>query len=74
MRMTCKGQVTIPKTYRSALGWGRDTNLSFSIKGNQVVVVKAPVGQRRGAALVEMMTGKADTRMSTKQILSLMRG
>jgi len=45
-RMTSKGQVTIPKAVREALGIGEGDSLLFEVEGDEVRVraVRRPVG------------------------------
>ena len=40
MRMTSKGQVTIPKEIRDKLGIGPGSDIGFSEEGGQVVITK----------------------------------
>ena len=41
-RMTSKGQVTIPKAVREALGVSEGDAIIFRIEGNRVVVARTP--------------------------------
>ena len=74
MRITSKGQVTIPIEIREKMGFLPDTEVEFKIKGNSVELVKAKSkGQPRGSKLISQMRGKATVRMSTDEILALTR-
>ena len=75
MRMTSKGQVTIPIEIRERLGFLPNTQVRFEVEGNAVRIVREEksVGER-GRRLVERMRGRATTGMSTEEILSLTRG
>lgn len=73
MRVTSKGQVTIPQELREKAGITPGTEIEFAfIKGN--LVIKKRLGRGRGAALVQHMTGAGDVKMSTDEILRLTRG
>ena len=73
MRITTKGQVTIPLEVRERLGLLPHTEVEFTIRGNTAVLTKATGGTRRGRALVQRMRGRGSVRMSTDQILRLTR-
>ncbi|MEP6730480.1 MAG: AbrB/MazE/SpoVT family DNA-binding domain-containing protein [bacterium] len=72
MRITTKGQVTIPLAVREHLGLLPHTEVEFVIKGDTAVLTKA-TGRRRGRRLVEHMRGRGTVRMTTDQILALTR-
>ena len=74
MRLTSKGQVTIPQEIRERLGLLPHTEVEFEIEGDAVKVRKARGGSRRGRALVARMRGRGDTRLTTDDILALTRG
>jgi AbrB family looped-hinge helix DNA binding protein len=74
MRITAKGQVTIPIEIRERLGLLPDTEVNFEVVGNAVRITKAQGRQGRGRALVARLRGKATTRMTTDEILALTRG
>ena len=72
MKITTKGQVTIPQDIRDALGLLPHTEVEFEIVDDWVRLKKAG-GRRRGDAIVAHMRGRATTRMSTDEILALTR-
>ena len=72
MRITTKGQVTIPLAVREHLGLMPHTEVEFVIKGDTAVLTKA-TGRRRGRKLVDHMRGRGNVRMSTDEILALTR-
>jgi antitoxin PrlF len=74
MRLTSKGQVTIPQEIRDRLGLLPHTEVEFEIDGDAVKVRKARGGSRRGRELVARMRGRGDTRLTTDDILALTRG
>ena len=73
MRITSKGQVTIPIEVRQKAGLLPDTEVEFVVRGNTVIVKKAEKTPRRGRRLLTIMRGKATTRLSTDKIMALTR-
>jgi AbrB family looped-hinge helix DNA binding protein len=73
MRLTSKGQVTIPLEIRERLGLMPHTEVEFEIDGDAVKVRKARQGRQRGADLIRRMRGTAQRRLSTDEILALTR-
>jgi AbrB family looped-hinge helix DNA binding protein len=76
MRITSKGQVTIPQEIRERFGFLANTDVDFRVEGGAVRVVRTERkrGQSRGSALVARLRGRADTKMTTDEILALTRG
>lgn len=77
MRITSKGQVTIPQEIRNRLGLLPHTKVEFELAGDHARIRKArraPVEGARGSMALEILRGTADTRMSTDEILALTRG
>ncbi len=74
MRITSKGQVTIPIEIREKAGLLPNTEVEFALRGNVVVVRKAGKPSRRGRQLIARMRGKSARRMTTDQIMALTRG
>lgn len=50
------------------------TEVDFEVRGNLVVLKKVKASQRRGRSLIEHMRGRADTGLSTDEIMALTRG
>lgn len=73
MRITSKGQVTVPQDIRNKLGLLPNTEVEFELKGNVAVLKKAGGPSRRGRGLLQAMRGKATTRLSTDEIMALTR-
>ncbi len=75
MRITSKGQVTIPIEIRERLGLLPETEVEFEVRGNSVRLVKAEAkaGRSRGREVVERLRGRGGVRMTTDQILALTR-
>jgi len=74
MKVSEKGQVTIPKDLRDALGIGGGTRVEFEQQGDSIVVRKAERGPTRGQELAERLRGRGDVAMTTDEILALTRG
>jgi AbrB family looped-hinge helix DNA binding protein len=73
MKITAKGQVTIPIEIRNRLGLLPDTEVEFEVVGSAVRLRRAR-GAGRGRALVARLRGRARTKFTTDQILALTRG
>jgi len=76
MRVTSKGQVTIPLDIRERAGLLPNTEVEFDYDGKRVVIRAARRKTRptRGQQLVARMRGRAGKGMTTDQILALTRG
>ncbi len=77
MRVSEKGQVTIPKNIRERAGLMPGTDVEFELKGGVVCLIKTErrTGRKtRGQKLVERLRGRGDFKMSTDEIIALMRG
>lgn len=74
VKITTKGQVTIPQHIRERLGLLPNTEVEFEIRDDAVLLRKARGSQRRGRALVAHMRGRADTGLTTDEIMALTRG
>ncbi len=76
MRITTKGQVTIPQDVRERAGLMPGTDVEFVIEAGVVRLVKSTPGARRtrGQKLVEDLRGLGDFKMTTDEIVALMRG
>jgi len=77
MRITSKGQVTIPQDVRECAGLMPVTDVAFKIEAGVVHLVKANQAvsrKTRGQKLVESLRGCGDFRMTTDEVIALMRG
>ncbi len=74
MRITSKGQVTIPIEIREKAGLLPNTEVEFRITGNTVVLKKVGSSSRRSRDLINRMRRKATLNMTTDEILALTRG
>lgn len=73
MRVTEKGQVTIPKGLRDELGIGPGTEVRFEREGESLVVRKISGPATRGRRLAEHLRGRGDVVMTTDVIMALTR-
>jgi AbrB family looped-hinge helix DNA binding protein len=74
MRITAKGQVTIPQDIRQRLGLLPETEVEFEVVGNTARIRKVGARPGRGRGIVDRLRGRATTRLTTDQILALTRG
>jgi len=77
MRITAKGQVTIPQDVRERAGLMPGTDVEFEIKAGIVRLRKARGGARRmtrGQKLVVSLRAQGDFKMTTDEVVALMRG
>lgn len=72
MRVTSKGQVTIPQHVRRQLGIEPGSEVEFELDANGARLVRRSSAD--GRALVAKMRGRASSRMSTDEIMALTRG
>ena len=75
MRITSKGQVTIPQEIRERLGLLPHCEVVFDVVGDSVRIRKAKKSMSRGDMLVARLRGSATKPgLTTDQIMELMRG
>lgn len=73
MRMTSKGQVTIPIEIREQLGLEPGDELIFTVDGSAIRVERG-TDHRRGRRIVEHLRGRGDVPLRTDEIMALTRG
>lgn len=76
MRLTSKGQVTIPAAIREQAGLLPGTEVEFKITGATVRITRARTtrkGTGRGARLIAHLRGKGDVQLSTDAIMAFTR-
>jgi AbrB family looped-hinge helix DNA binding protein len=77
VRITAKGQVTIPQDVRESAGLMPGTDVEFKIEAGAVRLVKATKGagrKTRGQKIVESLRARGDFKMTTDEVVALMRG
>jgi AbrB family looped-hinge helix DNA binding protein len=72
MRVTSKGQVTIPQKVRRQLGITPGSEVDFELDNGGARLVRVRVGE--GEAIAGRMRGRATVAMSTEEIMALTRG
>jgi AbrB family looped-hinge helix DNA binding protein len=81
LRITSKGQVTIPEALRRETGMLPGTEVEF-VREKAGVLLRKSAGKRNGATVREQrlsdvldrLRGSATIRMSTEEIMALTRG
>jgi AbrB family looped-hinge helix DNA binding protein len=76
MRITTKGQVTIPQEIREKLGLLPHCEVEFDIVGSSVRIRKAAPRKKpgRGEMIVSRLRGTNSKRWRTNELMSLLRG
>jgi AbrB family looped-hinge helix DNA binding protein len=80
VRITSKGQVTIPKAVRDKLGIGPGSNVGFEEEGGQIVLVPESKEEARAAAehmirhLQEFGRKAKRIPMTSEELMELTRG
>ncbi len=79
MRITSKGQVTIPIAIREKAGIFPETEVEFGLRGDTVTIKKVAANGRRrsrGEEIVARARGKGSVNrdLTTDQIMALTRG
>jgi antitoxin PrlF len=81
LRITSKGQVTIPEALRRETGMLPGTEVEF-VREKAGVLLRKPVRKRNGATAreqrlgetLERLRGSASIKMTTEEIMALTRG
>jgi bifunctional DNA-binding transcriptional regulator/antitoxin component of YhaV-PrlF toxin-antitoxin module len=73
MKISSKGQVTIPRAFRIQFGFLPNTEILFVADKSGLRIIKStkPVG--KGTKLIAYMRGRGDGRLSTAQIMKTTR-
>lgn len=74
VRMTDKGQVTIPVDIRRQLGLRPGDEIEITVQDGVVCMKRAASTKSYGERLVERLRGKGDGDMTTEEIMALTRG
>lgn len=74
MRITSKGQVTIPITVRQQLGLHEGDEVQIVVDGNTARIVRVESEESSGQRLARRLRGKGSSGMSTDEIMELLRG
>lgn len=73
--LTVKGQVTIPKQIRDAVGLKPGMPVDFAVNSaGEVVIQRAEGMERRQTDRFKAARGKADVKWRTRDLMALLRG
>jgi AbrB family looped-hinge helix DNA binding protein len=75
MKITSKGQVTIPQDLRERFGLLPNTEVEFvpTADGRELRLLKSAKSSGRGHALVERLRGRGTSKLSTDELLKMTR-
>jgi AbrB family looped-hinge helix DNA binding protein len=73
LRITSKGQITIPKQWREKLGFLPGIEVEFIPEEDCLKIVKKRTGVN-GEDLIRHMRGRGTVNLSTDEIMALTRG
>ena len=76
MRITSKGQVTIPIAIREQAGLLPNTEVEFELESGvvRIIPVRSRPEQGRGQRIVSRLRGTASPGLSTDELMQLTRG
>ena len=70
MRVSERGQVTIPKEIRDQFGFGANTEVEFVVRDGRVELIRT---QRSTDQRIEALYGKKQFKHSTDELMRLLR-
>lgn len=73
MRVTAKGQITIPQELRERYGLTPGSEVEV-VAGEDGAIIRPAAGRGRGERLVAALRDRADAGLTAEQILRLTRG
>jgi len=74
VRITSKGQITIPQHVRHALGLEPGDEVDVMVEDGFARIVPADGVTGRGRRVVDALLGKGDVDLSTDEIMAMTRG
>jgi AbrB family looped-hinge helix DNA binding protein len=74
MKVTTKGQVTIPQAVREQLGILPGAEVEFEVEGKAAKMRPVGNARNRGRKIVAHLRGRGTVRMTTDEIMALTRG
>lgn len=74
VRITSKGQITIPQHVRQSLGLHPGDEVEVVVDGGVARIVQRGAQASRGRRTVESLLGKGDVSLSTDEITAMTRG
>lgn len=73
MRITSKGQVTIPQELREKFGLFPSTEVEFKSSKIGILIKKAKKSKSYSNNIIKNMRGRSDKKMTTDEIMALTR-
>jgi len=76
MKITTKGQVTIPQEIREKAGLLPNTEVEFEYRRGRVTLIPLPAAKRAGRSIVDALRGSAGRtpkNMTTDALMKLLR-
>ena len=73
MRVTSKGQVTIPQAVREEAGLMPNTEVEFVVENGEVRIVKLTAPHRATRAVARLRSASGHVTMSTDELMALTR-
>ncbi|WIY82732.1 AbrB/MazE/SpoVT family DNA-binding domain-containing protein [Propionimicrobium sp. PCR01-08-3] len=73
MKLNSKGQVTIPASLRHQYGFFEGDEVQVIADGSTLRIVRTAPELGRGDRLIEQMRGRATTKLSTDELMALLR-
>jgi AbrB family looped-hinge helix DNA binding protein len=76
VKITSKGQVTIPKAIRDGFGFMPGTEVEFVEDNSEIRIRKVPGGSNRGKEIVDHLRNASggSNRLTTEEIMRMTRG
>lgn len=74
MKVTTKGQVTIPQEIRERLGLRPGAEVEFLLEGKGARIIPVKKDRRHGRRVVARLRGKGTVKLTTEQIMAMTRG
>jgi AbrB family looped-hinge helix DNA binding protein len=74
MRLTEKGQVTIPVAIRRELGLRPGDDVEIVVDGDSARIRRSTTSPGRGRRIVDNLRSRGDVPLSTDEIMALTRG
>ncbi len=74
MKVTSKGQITIPADLRDEYGFLPHSELKWERGKKGLILKKAKSSRRRGEGIIKHMKGSSTIKMKTDDIMRLTRG
>jgi len=73
MKITSKGQITIPSALREKHGLRPHTDVQWIERDGDLILKRSDPNGSRGTRVVQALRGKSEVGMTTDQILALTR-